>query len=262
MKDDTYPLRLMKHEVMKFGINFIQDYGIRCVFYNGDIYGYTTNNEWNSLTNSENFTDEISNHYNSEVDYVLRNKVKYILRSDELITNSFLEKLKENQMGNGLAVYLSNEIGTTGYFFTINNRYKDALHLCINKLHIFEKVSCLVDRQLIKIGYWNNVNILDYHRGLVAPIHKNFLNYDSLDEAGPIKTVSYKAQQYLLTQREEQILDKIKIYKSAKALAKDLSISVKTAEWHIHNLKSKLNLHTKQEVIILSENLNNTKSIY
>jgi DNA-binding CsgD family transcriptional regulator len=261
MKNAVYPLRLMKHEVMKLGVNFIQDYGIRCVFYNGNIYGKTTNNEWNCLTNSENFTDEISNHYNSELDYVLRNRAKYILRSEGLITNSFLDKLKENQMGNGLAVYLINEIGIVGYFFTINNRYKDALHLCINKLHLFEKIACLVDRQLIKIGYWHNVKILSHHKGLIAPNHKKLINYNLSSDAGQIKTVSYKGQQSVLTQREADILDKIKIYNSAKALAENFSISVKTAEWHIYNLKSKLNLHTKQELIGLSQNLNNTKSI-
>lgn len=62
-KDENYPLKLMKYEAEKLGIDFLENYGLRNFFHNGDVFGITTNKEWNSLTISEPFILHTKLHY-------------------------------------------------------------------------------------------------------------------------------------------------------------------------------------------------------
>ena len=52
-----------------------------------------------------------------------------------------------------------------------------------------------------------------------------------------------------LSPKEFSILRKLAQGSTARKIAEELSISIRTAETHIHNMKNKLALHTKNELI-------------
>ena len=45
-RDETYPLKLMKYECEKVGIDFLVHYGFKLFFSDGYSYGITSNKEW------------------------------------------------------------------------------------------------------------------------------------------------------------------------------------------------------------------------
>ena len=136
-----YPLKLMQFEAKKLGLGFIKHYGVRAFFYNGDVFGITTNDKWNNYIHNKEFAYYTKNHYYDELDFIISNKNKYILRSEGLADNHFLKTLVELEMCNGLGVYTKNKSGIVGYYFTINQQSKKQMHFCINKMHLFKNIS-------------------------------------------------------------------------------------------------------------------------
>ena len=48
-KDEDYPLRLLKQQCLKRGLDFVCHCGLRALLYNGAFFGLTTLKEWNYL---------------------------------------------------------------------------------------------------------------------------------------------------------------------------------------------------------------------
>lgn len=59
------------------------------------------------------------------------------------------------------------------------------------------------------------------------------------------------AQEFRLTQREEEVLELLAQGMKASAIAEDLFISTSTAKSHIRNIYAKLDIHTQSELLLL-----------
>ena len=59
------------------------------------------------------------------------------------------------------------------------------------------------------------------------------------------------AQEYRLTQREEEVLELLAQGMKASAIAEELFISTSTAKSHIRNIYAKLGIHTQSELLLL-----------
>lgn len=244
-KDETYPLKLMKYEAEKLGIDFLEHYGIRNFFHNGDVFGITTNKEWNSLTNSEQFTLRTKLHYYDELSFIKKHKMRYIIRTKELASSPFLISLVDVEMCNAIGRYITNEIGLIGYYFTANQNDKEAIHFLVNNVYLFDKVIAAVDNQLIKEGYWDNILILPNNRKLLPAV---FFSKEKIDK-NLIHRIFFDGKEFVFTQREMQILKIIKIRNVTKEIAQILEVSTRTIEWHIQNLKNKTGLSKKDELV-------------
>lgn len=247
MQDIMYPLRLMKYEAEKLGINFLAHYGVRAFHYNGNVFGITTNDQWNDFTYNKESIYHTKHHYYDELNFIINNNAKYILRSEGLVNNDFLSKLSEVRMGNGIGIYQSNKSGIVGYYFTANQNIKDAMNFCINKIHLFERIANLVETQLVKKDYWNTAPILPSHKKLLLLNTRQLFFNEEIKDKGLSNKIFYNGENFIFTQREMQILDLIKITYKSKDLAQILNISTRTAEWYLYKLKRKVNVHNKDE---------------
>ena len=132
-KDEDYPLRLLKQQCLKRGLDFVCHCGLRALLYNGAFFGLTTLKEWNYLVQKQNMANDAKLHFLRETQFVARHNIKYVIRSKDLADNPFLINLVEVEMCNGIGIYCSNQFGVASYFFNAAPDNKEALQLFVTE---------------------------------------------------------------------------------------------------------------------------------
>ena len=260
-KEETYPLRLMRHECTKHGLDFINHYAIRNLLYNGDFFGITTFKEWNTLAEDEMMIERAKDHFLNEAKFVAMHNIQYVVRSKDLANNPFLYNLVDAGMCNGIGIYIINNIGITVYFFNAKHDEKEAVHFLINHLNVLKSIVDKVDSQLIQDGYWNNLLISSQNKNLFSNNEKRVIFSHRKDHQTIPTKLLLNNKMIEFTPREIQILDVFKntnaIKKSStiKKLAVTFNIGSRTIEWHLEQLKEKTGMRGKDELIDFAKTL-------
>lgn len=253
-KDETYPLRLMKHEFKKLKLDFIVHCGVRNLLYNGDFFGITTNVEWNNRTKLLSVINQSKDHYFDELKSVLHRNMRYVIRNKELVHTPFLSNLADVEMCNGLGVYSKNNIGVSGYFFTARHDDKEAINFFVNHLHLFKSIVDKIDKQLIQGSYWRNVSIRSDDKSLFKQEERRLIFSNKNMRYLPCK-ILLDDKEIELTRRQIQILDLLKDSSATKDLAETLNIETRTVEWHLDEIRKKTGFHRKNELIDFASTL-------
>lgn len=145
------------------------------------------------------------------------------------------------------------------FFFSLSRKHFRMLDVCINNLDLIEQ-------------------FISYFKDKTAPLlkschsHRIILPYNYSQEQGASKTDLLYTSDYLrekfsqaikgnsltkwlknhepLTKRESECLELLMDYQTVPELAKELSISKRTAESHLEQIKVKLRCRSKQELMI------------
>jgi DNA-binding CsgD family transcriptional regulator len=251
----------MKYETEKRGIGFIEHYGIRHILCNGNFFGITTFNEWNSFVETEAMIELAKSHFLEEIGFITKNRIRYVIRRKDLANNPFLIYLSDAGMCNGGGVYITNQFCILGFFFNARSDDKEAIQLFINHVGLFQSIVGAVDKQLITEGYWDNAPITPKNKKLFNIDDRRLIfTYNKLKSYSPC-TILSNHKEITLTRRQAQILDQLKDSKSTKDLAGVLHLETRTIEWHIAQIKEKLGVHSKVELINVATTLQISKGI-
>jgi DNA-binding CsgD family transcriptional regulator len=172
-----------------------------------------------------------------------------VIRNKEFANNPFLLSLAEAEVCNGLGIYTINHVGIAGYFFTARHDNKEAINFFINHLHLFVKIVNKVDKQLIRTGYWNNVNISTNNQKLFNIDDRRFIfGNKQLKNYSPLK-IFLDEKEVQLTSRQVQTLDALKNISTTNDLANFLNTTSRTAEWHLSEIRKRTGLKGRSELI-------------
>ena len=252
---ENYPLNMMKHECSKRGLDFIVEFGVKQFLYNGNYFGLTTTERWNNKVKTPEVIYQSKTHYLGEVYSYLKNGVEFVLRNQDLAKSSFLLSLAESEVCNGLAVYTKNHTGVVAYFFTAKHNDREAMGFFINHLELFKSITNIVDTHLLEVNYWTKDFIVvetktlfdDTERRLIFDDIKKLNTYPSAVIVGG-KNVNFSG-------RQTQLLDALKYNKTTKDIASALCLETRTVEWHLAELRKKVGVSNKKELMSFAETL-------
>lgn len=149
------------------------------------------------------------------------------------------------------------------------NNYKKIYtekHIKIHEEHILLKNEIKLHRILIHSPIYNNEDKIIGLTGMTIVVGKHSIS-DSLSKAIELRLIDMPSSQQnnmhllenkFLSKREKECLNQIVRGKSARAIADLLGLSKRTVEGYLENIKNKLNVSTKSELIakIFDKNFN------
>lgn len=236
------------------------DFGYMIVFNDGHYYQiiedlnclkkWVTNVETSHIFCSRNVTTYFDEPYNFTI-------------WPEKPTCPAMEIYKEYGMWNGITVSRQYKNYTELYWFTKQNAKKDWQKWFIrNKSLILEAIQAFVNcKNSLFIPTKPYLELFNFRKTFTFDTSKS--EYLECEASLVDKTIYFlklnsiqieKAQATLnLSPREMQVLSIVVRGYTAKLIAKELNISVKTVQYHIENIKLKTGLHFKSDIIQLYE---------
>jgi DNA-binding CsgD family transcriptional regulator len=158
-------------------------------------------------------------------------------------------------MCNSLTVFRRSEDVIVACFFAALPAHKEAVSLFYNKLDLFSEISLSVEQELLRND--NYLKAIDgkYRIKILEPfdIKLIFKDEESIKNYG--QTVFYEGKELFFTSQETTILRNIALNYTLKSLSGLLEISVSGVNFHINNIKNKIGLNSKQEVVLFSNDI-------
>ena len=248
------PLRLMKYETEKRGINFIKHYGFRYFFPSGFSYAITTNKSWNNLLEEDWIQSVVKQHYLDEIRYITDNNFTYLLRTKSYNKTVFLKCLEELGMNNALAIYIVNNTGIASYYFTSSPNTENSTQYFLNNIEIFEELAWLTNDY---INQPCNINLLEgseYNKQLF-PSYAIEVIFNKIFICGSSKKceIFFRGEKLILTQKEALLVFYLKEGGTSKMLAQKMGLSSRGIDFHLCNLRKKTNLTSKEELVCFAK---------
>ena len=235
-------------QMKKFGID---SFAIRTIDKKGYSAMFCTSILWPELTKDQVFIEDFKKHVSAELVHSYRNKVRIISRSGDKTYSSFLQKLQMAGQNNSIIT---------------NDFYKDKIEI----IYFMANPEFPQDRDVIL----NNLKQLNFIKDNLNSVLKEFLASKTFQlkkklllsnsainiiwekdtqEKKPINLFLHN-KEIILTIRELECLSLLMFGASNIFIADTLNISVETVKSHLSNLKSKLDVSSRQELIEISKN--------
>ncbi|MGV2433285.1 MAG UNVERIFIED_CONTAM: LuxR family transcriptional regulator [Rickettsiaceae bacterium] len=222
----------------------ISNFGYRKFNLDGTSIGFCTYSEWGKIEDENKFIDSMKKHYTDELNEFAQTGHKFIIRTGTHTKNSYyLETLKNHNMWNSLIVYKVRSSFVEGYYFISSCEHDSILNLFYNKRDYFETLSNNLSEIIRFLELETSYS--DYISRLLdgALIRKIVTKFTSKN------FTSIKFGESSLRKSELKIILMLAQGISRKTIAKDCNISINTVNTHIANVKNKLFLSSKDEII-------------
>lgn len=175
--------------------------------------------------------DEMKMHYAKEILLLNREGYNFVIRSSANTSNAFLQKLLILDLCNSLVVYKKEEDIIHMYCFIFSSSNTSAINHFINRREVFEKV--VLDCQ-------ETLSVIcakpEYKTLREKIFSQKFADGVFLDT----NNHSLKLDNNMYTKRQKECVSLLLKGATNKDIAQRLNICPKTVEYHISNLKSKL----------------------
>lgn len=237
----------------------IQTFGYRKFFLDGTSFNTSSNFKWNTFV-QEKFNNKIIPNYENEVTAALRDGKHFFIRMGEPDSKDMhLSTLYDCDIWNTLSLYRKNEDCVEGFYFASSRENKNIISEYINNMKLFErftfyfkeKFSCILSAEEIKKASLPTISPLLFketnppdtqeenikHFILNTPINKIFLNSDK-------KEVGLSIQEF-------KCLAWLSRGKSVKEIGCLMTLSPRTVESYIDNIKHKVNANSRSHLIDL-----------
>jgi DNA-binding CsgD family transcriptional regulator len=246
--DHTPALNMIKNESHARGLNFLIHYGIRYCFKNGYTSGLTTSENWNKFVNSSEMNIRVKDHYSHYLKYLSQRGLRYQIRRKEDANTDFLKKLEEFGLCNSLTIFTKSCLGVVAYFFVASPDNKDAGCMFYNKLALFEGVVTAVENTLKAKG--NEDNLEDYTSGvrILSDLDRRLV-FEEKAKVSDIKNIYFNGREIVFTTNEISMLKKIRGGYTLKSLSKATGLTGSGVDFHLHNIRKKINANNKQDLI-------------
>lgn len=249
--------KILFNDLMMLSKCGVDSFGYRQIDKEGNSNVFSTCKKWISIPKSIEFNKQMLQHMNNEVYIAKHNNFNYITRSGDKIDNIYLQTLNEYGVNNSIIRYnfYLNRIDI--YYFMFNNA--SSRDIVINNINTLNNIIISIQNPLEQIGQskvFQSNKILLLEKKVIHSIWKPSLsNLIFADNKRNKIELSYLDKALYLSQREIQCLALIRLGISNKAIAKNMNISVLTVKDYISNLKRKLSVSTRDDLIFTAQKL-------
>lgn len=239
-------------EAKKLGIDFLVHFGFREFRKDGTTNGLSSNEVWNRTVGNLLDRPETRRHYFNELMTVIYQDFRYILRTRDMANNSFLRHLIDFEMETSLILYRKEPEVIKSYHFMVHYLNSYAVSFFVNNLVIFEQLIDRIDPiihedEKLQEAFQGSVNL--FSNSEVAQLFYDKEKRGRTDR----RRILLEDKVYIFTPKELKILEMIGLGGTAKEIASRLSISYRTVEWHIKNIKEKIGTRRKATIVELAK---------
>jgi len=199
----------------------------------GDTIYYCSNDEY-YIGNIH--SEEIMMHYAKEIMLINREGYNFILRSPDKANNPFLKELLKRDICNSLIIYKMEQNIIHMFCFIFSTSNNMAINCFINKRELFENIATLCKGKVDKLCKKN-----EYLKLKESIFPTNFA--ESIFDK--IKLQSEVSTKNIFTGRQKQCISLLEKGATNKDIAQRLDICPKTVEYHLGNLKTKLECNSR-----------------
>ena len=234
------------------GIQTMKEYGVesyseRLIYKNGYSSMFCTSLYWAEINKTSEFYKQFRNHVSPEIVKSFHNKSNLISRSADKTSTPFLKTLENHGVNNSIIIEEFHRDYIKITYFMGAPDDPAARDLMLNNIERLNFIRKRIEPQMKNIfcskefAAKKELILNDTARNIIwqKPINRN----DN-------KVISTKYSDF--TYREMQCLKYLKFASSNRYIANDLGISMATVKHHIANIKTKLNISSRQELIDVS----------
>jgi DNA-binding CsgD family transcriptional regulator len=241
LKDVEQDFRLQMHEIYSPYIEKLGKYkpdyvGYRCFNNDGTSMLYCSSDAW-----YENPIDpeEEAMHYAKELLLINTEEFNFVVRSPSGINTPFLKELYLRDMCNSILFYKVEKKSVQMFAFIFSSTNLAAMNYFINCREVFENIAISCQEEIIALC--SKPEFVSLKKPLFS--EKMAKNIFSKVKKGDSYSVAGN-----LTARQKECLILLEKGATDKEIAKHLSICPKTVEYHLSNIKEKLQCHTRFDI--------------
>lgn len=234
-------------EMRKYGI---EGFSKRVIYKNGYSSMFCTSLNWHKMKKEPSFLEDFRNHLSPELVQIKKNRSSFVSRSKDKIYTPFLKKLEN--------AGVNNSIITTDF-------YEDRIEI----VYLIANPSFPQDRDLIL----NNMPSISLLQNIMKPALRDItlsqefqdnkellLNETAINCLWGIKyqdtiipNLFISGKEINITYKELECLVYLRFGSSKRFIADRLNISVETVKHHVFNLKLKLSVLERDELIEIAQ---------
>lgn len=248
------------------GILQMQKYGVEA-FSNRIIYpsGYSsifcTSLNWKKMNRDETFQKELMNHVSFETVNLFKSKSGIVSRSSDKIYNSFLTKLENGGVNNGLNINEFHKRVIEVTYFTANPARPQDRDLILNNLGLLSFIKKNMEPALKEIYLSKE---FEANKELLLNVPAIEFIWNKSGNFQKKININILGKDVNLSHREIECLLFLRFGSSNKFIADRLKISVETVKHHLSNLKLKLSVSERKDLIEIAQHvsiINITKNL-
>lgn len=216
-------------------------FGYRCFDHSGKSFGWSNNEQWNhffinhlSETTLDRYETEVANTYHLGKYHIVRMGLPTV--KDELSRH-----LYQNGIWNTICCYIKCADFIEGFYFSNVEGGADWVNYYLNQFHLLEQYYSDFKEKLLSIT--KRSEFLQFAQSTVNP--EIFSSINQPEES--IKKI--ETPELLLTARERECLKFISEGYTSKEIARCFNRSPRTIEWYVENIKHKLGVDKKTDLI-------------
>jgi DNA-binding CsgD family transcriptional regulator len=226
--------------------------GYRYFLDDGRSCGLTTDDSYCKKNKDEAFYKVMNPFLSQELLDLQKQKDRYVSRSEGKESLEYIDILKTMNMHNSTGIYTFGDKRIDSFFYIYKDNCGTKRDLVLNNLPSME-------------GHTNNMlyKIMNLEEQILINDNYEFILDDSTKsqlfkkgfEANHFKQcvrVRIRGNLVELTIKEVELIMALKYSFSNKGLAKVLGISISTVEKHLHNIRLKLHLFTREDLLRFS----------
>jgi len=227
--------------------NNIIDYGRRFVSRAGCSAIITTSHVWEDAYKNNKLQDDTFSHMSEEILKVQKNNLSVITRSSDKITSEYLKTLESIGLNNGLVKYHFYKSHIEISYFVLNKDNAIGRDHLLNKILLLERAE---KKMLVAINSISNTKLFQQKNKIV--INPNIANAIFNNKTPLIHEVDFCFSK--LNYREVNYLALLNFECGNRFIAKRMQLSESTVKLDLINLKNKLNIENRADLIRIAQN--------
>ena len=238
--------KLLKNSIDKSKLSFVLNLGHRVFFNDGRSFGICTNKIWKQEKKSLKYQSLFRDFYSNELLMMKRNNYKISFRVQGQLHNEFIRATNHHGLGNVLVILRFNKNYISAYYFLADGGNYNATNDFINNIKTFEDIVDVNKKnidQLVEINSMYNFS----HELLPQYAISELFDFEKTEDTF---VNQLKIEKNIFTVKQNEVLSLLASgITSYKAIATHMGNGEKAVEWHINELKKKMNLLKKAELI-------------
>lgn len=220
-------------------------------FYNdGTSMAFCSNEEWYNVIQDKETFDSMAIHYSQELMSLNRNGFNYVIRTPACINNHFLRELLLRDMCNSLLIYKKDRKIIRMYSFIASISNLSALNYFFNRWQSFEMIVNTYKDELAGIFKKKE------YQQLRQPLFNQKILNNIFNQIQEITPANVNCD--ILTQIEMEYLPLLATRASNKDIAVLFNVSTRTVQYHVANIKRKLKVSNRLNIIGTAQNKHNS----
>lgn len=208
-------------------------FGYRYFDKTGKSFGWSTNNQWNHFF-IQHFSNMSLSCYETEVANANQQGKYQVVRTDAPTSNDELSRnLYKFGIWNTIGCYVKGSDCVEGFYFSNIEGGSDWINHYLNQPQLLEKYYTDFKEKLLNITSWDVL-----HQFSLPTVNSNIFSEPHHD-----------MQKTFLTTREKECLQFISKGYTNKEIARQLSLSPRTIEWYVENIKTKVGVYKRTDLI-------------